>query len=119
MENQPGVTVGAQVYMADEHHVGHVTETFTNEFIVQEGSHRYWSFRYSDVASVLADRVTMYLGKNALDQQWNVIILTEPQHHHQRHVTQVGLPPTHTVPFYDEVQTTTGGPPDGESIISE
>ncbi|HKD76534.1 MAG TPA: hypothetical protein VKB76_13610 [Ktedonobacterales bacterium] len=110
------LTMGAQVYSADGHHVGKVIELLTDEFIVAAGLlGRQWSaFRHDAVKAATPDRVDLALAKDAIDQPWNEVELRD-QHGHPRLVVQVGVPRAASVPFYDGVQTTTGGPPSGEA----
>ncbi len=114
MAEQPAM--GAQVYSADGHHVGKVIELLTDEFIVASGLlGRHWSaFRYDAVKAATPERVDLTLDKSTLDQPWSEVELRD-QHGHPHLVVQVGVPRTARVPFYDGVQTTTGGPPEGEA----
>jgi hypothetical protein len=110
-----GVHLGAHVFTSDGHAAGTVIEVLTDEFIVEEGAlvkHAY-SYRYDAVASATPERVDLTWDNTALRQTWNILTLRDA-HGRDRHVTQVGVAPTKIVPTYDEVQTTTGGPPTGE-----
>lgn len=110
------IHVGAQVFTADGHDAGKVIEALTDEFIVEAGHLRKHSymFQFDAIKSVTPQRIDLTFNQDALAQPWNEITLTDAHGHH-RHVIQVGTAPTARVPHYDQVQTTTGGPPTGEA----
>lgn len=113
----PEVRVGAHVFTSDHRDLGVVTEVTNTEcFVEQHGllHHQTRSLLLSDVRSATADRVEVAPDGATVDQRWNVITLQDA-HGRDRHVIQVGRPPSAVVPTYDEVQTTTGGPPTGEA----
>ncbi len=110
-------TIGAHVFSSDGHDLGTVREVTTAELLVTSGGliKHTLSFRLTDVSRVTPDRVDLALDNAAIVHgTWNVVTLRDERGHDQ-HITQVGVPPTHTVPTYDEEQTTTGGPPTGEA----
>lgn len=116
--SHPAVQKGAQVFSKDGHAVGHVIEVLTDEFIVEEGrfNKHLFAFRYDAVQLAVADRVDLTYDQAAIKGTWNVVSLRDAKGT-DRHVTQVGIAPSRNVPTYDEVQTTTGGPPTGEADI--
>jgi hypothetical protein len=110
------IHVGAQVFTADGHDAGKVIEPLTDEFIVEEGHLRkhHYMFQFAAVKSATPQRVDLTFNQADLTQKWNEITLTDAHGHH-RHVIQVGTAPSARVPYYDEEQTTTGGPPTNEA----
>ena len=112
----PSIHLGASVFTKDGHDVGKVVEVLTDEFLVEAGhmGKHTLAFRYAAVQQATDTRIDLAEDLAALKGKWNVISLRDA-HGRDRHVTQVGIAPTHTVPTYDEVQTTTGGPPTGEA----
>ena len=107
---------GAEVYSSDGHKFGKVIEALNVEFLVEEGAlvKHTRSFQYDAVAKSAPDRVDLTLDADTIKGTWNEVTLQD-QHGRDRHVTQVGTP--RRVPTYDEVQTTTGGPPTGENDV--
>jgi hypothetical protein len=113
---QVDVRVGAEVTTSDGHKIGKVIEVLTNEFFVEEGAliKHPRAFKYDAVAQATPDRVTLSLDHDTVKGTWNEVTLTDA-HGRDRHVTQVGVP--RQIPTYDELQTTTGGPPTGEEEV--
>jgi uncharacterized protein YrrD len=107
---------GTEVYTSDGHKIGKVSEVLTNEFFVEEGAliKHTRAFHYDAVGTATPDRVTLTLDHDAVKGTWNEVTLQD-KHGRDRHVTQVGVP--RTIPTYDEIQTTTGGPPTGEEAV--
>ena len=114
----PSIQLGAQVFSKDGHAVGKVIEVLTDEFLIEEGHlvKHVLAFRYAGVQQATDTRVDLVDDLATIKETGNVVTLRDA-HGHDRHVTQVGITPTHTVPTYDEVQTTTGGPPTGEADV--
>ncbi len=112
----PTIHEGTEVYTSDGHKIGKVIEVLTNEFFVEEGAliKHTRAFRYDVVSQVTPERVTLTLAQDGVKGTWNEVTLQD-RHGRDRHVTQVGVP--RQVPTYDELQTTTGGPPTGEEEV--
>jgi hypothetical protein len=118
MAEQQAIHIGAQVFTSDGHEVGKVIETLTTEFLV-EGGHlvkHFFAFQYAAAQKATPERVDLTWTEVDLKQTWNVLALRD-KHGREQHVTQVGIAPSRKVPTYDEVQTTTGGPPSGEEDV--
>ena len=113
MAQHSDIVTGATVVTADGHTIGKVIEATSEEFIVQEGKHE-WAFHYDAVGTATPHQVVVTFGQAALKGEWNTVNLRDA-HGRERSVIQVGVPRTNRVPYYDEVQTTTGGPPTGEA----
>ncbi len=115
--SNPGVQPGAKVFTADGHAVGAVIEVLSQEFLTEEQglfNHQLRSFLYEMIGQVSPDRVDLTIQSAVVSQHWNEITMTNV-HQRNLHVVQVGRAPVLSVPLYDEAQTTTGGPPTGES----
>jgi sporulation protein YlmC with PRC-barrel domain len=112
----PTIQDGAEVYTSDGHKLGKVIEVLSGEFLVEEGAlvKHTRSFQYDAVDKSAPDRVDLTMDADAVKAKWNEVTLRD-KHGRDRHVVQVGVP--HQVPTYDEIQTTTGGPPTGESEV--
>jgi hypothetical protein len=110
------IHTGAQVATADGHDLGKVTAVYSEEFVATEGGLRKHSrsFLPGAVASATPDKVTLNLDAATVNQRWNIATLINEQGR-EYHVFQVGREAHAAVPYYDEVQTTTGGPPTGET----
>jgi hypothetical protein len=109
------IVEGAPVYTSDGHEVGAVTEALSDEFVVEGGGHfkkHLYLFRNDLVQQATPQRIDLKVDNDLMQGRWNTLSLRD-KHGRERPVTQVGVP--YTVPQYDEVQTTTGGPPDGEA----
>lgn len=111
------IQTGAQVFSADGHDAGKVTTVYTEEFEVgqQHGQRHARTYRLAAVRAATPTRIDLIFNRQDIEHgNWNEITLTDAQGH-DRHVIQVGVAPVFKVPQYDEVQTTTGGPPTGEA----
>ena len=116
MKEHTDITIGAAVTTADGKAIGKVIEVLTGEFIVEDGHlvKHLRAFHYSDIGTATPQHVVLTLGKDAIEGDWNIVTQRNAKGQ-DRHVVQVGTPRTNNVPYYDEVQTTTGGPPTGEA----
>lgn len=111
------IHTGTPVYSADGHAEGHVTNVYTEEFEVgqQHGQHHARTYRLAGVRAATPTRIDLSFTQHDIEHgQWNQVTLKDAQGH-DRPVIQVGVAPVSKLPQYDEVQTTTGGPPTGEA----
>lgn len=114
------ISIDTQVYTHDHYFIGVITELLAQGFIVQSEEHpkELYEVLHSNIAAVNDVFISITFSKNDLTGKWNVLTIQD-KHGKHRHLHQLGIPATSSVPYYDEVQTTTGGPISGESDVDQ